>query len=132
MKIFILDNDPTSIAQIETYIQEYAEKMSVSMHAHSFMDPDFFLNAYDESEEKPYLVILQVEMEKMSGIEVARKLRQGGSLVRLILMDVSDKYAMDAFDVHADGYLTKPVTYQDFANAMRRFRARFATDSHTL
>ena len=132
MKIFILDNDPTSIAQIETYIQEYAEKMSVSMHAYSFMDPEIFLNAYDESEEKPYLVILQVEMEKMSGIEVARTLRQEGSLVRLILMDVSDKYAMDAFDVHADGYLKKPVTYQDFANAMSRFRARFATESHTI
>ena len=47
-------------------------------------------------------------------------------------MDISDKYAMDAFDVHADGYLTKPVTYQDFANTMKRFRARFAVESHTI
>lgn len=132
MKIFILDDDKKSIVQIETYIKEYAEKMGVFMHAQGFWDPEVFLKEYEQCEEKPYLVIIQVEMEKMSGIEVARALREKGSAVRLILMDVSDKYAMDAFDVHADGYLQKPITYQEFANAMGRFRVRFATESHMI
>ena len=132
MKIFILDDDRESVAQVEEFITEYAKKMGVTMHARGFTDPETFLQEYDKSEEKPYLVILQVEMKKMSGIEVARNLRKKGSSVRLILMDVSDKYAMDAFDVHADGYLKKPVTYHDFASAMSRFRARFATESHTI
>ena len=132
MKIFLLDNDKKTVAQLEAYIKEYAEKMGVVMEARGFTDPDVFLQAYDDSEEKPYLVIIQVEMQEMSGIEVARILRKKGSTVRLILMDVSDKYAMDAFDVHADGYFKKPVTYQDFASAMSRFRARFAIESHTI
>ena len=132
MKIFILDDERESITQIEAFITEYAEKMGVSMQAHGFTDPEIFLKEYDKSDQKPYLVILQVEMKKMSGIEVAHALRKKGSSVRLILMDVSDKYAMDAFDVHADGYLKKPVTYHDFASAMSRFRARFATESHTI
>ena len=132
MKIFLLDDDRRSIAQMEAYIQEYANKMSVSMQSQGFTDPEAFLKAYEEDEEKPYLVILQVELQKMSGIEVARMLRDQGSTVRLILVDTSDKYAMDAFDVHADGYLKKPVSYQDFVNAMSRFRVRFATESHTI
>ena len=132
MKIFLLDNDKKTVAQLEAYIKEYAEKMGVVMEARGFTDQAVFLQAYDDSEEKPYLVIIQVEMQKMSGIEVARILRKKGSTVRLILMDVSDKYAMDAFDVHADGYFKKPVTYQDFASAMSRFRARFAIESHTI
>ncbi len=68
----------------------------------------------------------------MSGMEVARTLRQRGSSVRLILMDGSDKYAMDAFDVHDDGYLRKQVRYQDFVNTMNRFRVRFAAEPHTI
>lgn len=68
MKIFLLDDDKRSIAQMEAYIQEYAEKMSVSMQSQGFSDPEAFLKACEENEEKPYLVILQVEMEKMSGI----------------------------------------------------------------
>lgn len=103
MKIFLLDDERESITQIEAFITEYAEKMGVSMQAHGFTDPEIFLKEYDKSDQKPYLVILQVEMKKMSGIEVAHTLREKGSSVRLILMDVSDKYAMDAFDVHADG-----------------------------
>ena len=132
MKIFVLDDEKKSIAQMKACIKEYAEKMGVVMEAHGFTDVDEFLLEYEQSEEKPYLVIIRVEMEQMSGIEVARLLREKGSSVRLIFMDISDKYAMDAFDVHADGYLTKPVTYQDFANTMKRFRARFAVESHTI
>lgn len=132
MIIFLLDDDRRSMTQMDTYIQEYAKKMNVSMKLQGFTDPDLFLKAYDESEDKPYLVILRVEMEKMSGIEVARKLRGQGSLVRLILVGDTEKYAMDAFDVHADGYLKRPVLYQDVANAMGRFRTRLATESHTI
>lgn len=132
MKIFILDDEKKSIEQMEACINEYAEKMGVVMRVRKFSDAEAFLLEYDQSEEKPYLVIIRVEMKKMSGIEVARLLREKGSTVRLIFIDISDKYAMDAFDVHADGYLKKPVTYQDFANTMGRFRARFAVESHTI
>lgn len=132
MKIFILDNEREAVTQMEAYIKEYARNIGVSMQAHGFTDPEIFLQEYEKSEEKPYLIILQVEMKKMTGIEVARVLRKKGSSVRLILTDVSDKHAMDAFDVHADGYLKKPVSYHDFASAMSRFRIRFATESYTI
>lgn len=132
MKIFILDDEQGSVVQMEAYIRKFAHEMGVSMETWGFEDPEEFLQEYEQCEEKPYLVIIRVEMQKMSGIEVARTLRQRGSSVRLILMDVSDKYAMDAFEVHADGYLRKPVKYQDFVNVMKRFRVRFATESHTI
>lgn len=132
MEIFILDDEKNSIEQMEACINEYAEKMGVVMQVRKFSDAEEFLLEYDRSEEKPYLVIIRVEMKKISGIEVARLLREKGSTVRLIFIDISDKYAMDAFDVHADGYLKKPITYQNFANTMGRFRARFAVESHTI
>lgn len=132
MKIYILDDEQTSINQMEKYIKEYADKMGVVMQSRGFTSAEKFLQEYEQSDEKPYLVIIRVEMKQMSGIEVARILREKGSAVRLIFTDVSDKYAMDAFDVHADGYLRKPVTYQGFANSMKRFQARFAIESHTV
>lgn len=132
MKIFILDDEREAVTQIEAYIKKYAKNIGISMQAYGFTDPEIFLQEYEKSEEKPYLIILQIEMKKMTGLEVARALRREGSSVRLIFTDVSDRHAMDAFDVHADGYLKKPVTYQDFASAMGRFRIRFATESHTI
>ncbi len=132
MKIYILDDEQNAINQMEKYIKEYAGKMGVTIQAHGFTNAEKFLQEYDQNDEKPYLVIIRVEMKQMSGIEVARVLREKGSAVRLIFTDVSDKYAMDAFDVHADGYLKKPVTYQGFANSMKRFQARFAIESHTI
>ena len=68
MKIFVLDDEKSSVTQVEAFISEYAEKMGVSMQARGFTDPEIFLQEYEKSDEKPYLVILQVEMKKMSGI----------------------------------------------------------------
>ena len=132
MKVYIVDDERTSIKQIEKYINEYAEKIGVSMEARGFTDAGGVLQEYEKSEEKPYLVFVAIAMKQISGMDIARKLREKGSDVRLIFTDTSDEYAIQAFDVQADGYLKKPVTYQDFSKAMRRFRARFTMESHTI
>lgn len=132
MKIFILDDERETITQMKAYIKKYAKDKGIPMQALGFTDLETFFQEYEKSEEKPYLVILKVGMKKMSGIEVARVLREKGSSVRLILTDVSEEHAMDAFDVHADGYLKKPISYHDFVCAMSRFRIRFVTESHTI
>lgn len=81
MKIFILDDEHDSDAQMESYIRIFAHEMGLSMETRGSEDPDEFLQEYEQCEEKPYLVIIRVEMQKMSGMEVARTLRQRGSSV---------------------------------------------------
>ena len=53
MKIFVLDDEKNSNAQLKACIKEYAEKMGVVMEAHGFTDVDEFLLEYEQSEEKP-------------------------------------------------------------------------------
>ena len=76
MKIFILDDERKAVTQMKAYIKEYAKNIGISLQPQGFTDPKDFLQVYEDSEEKPYLVILEVEMKKMSGIEVARVLRE--------------------------------------------------------
>ena len=61
-------------------------------------------------QEKPDLVFLDILMERMNGIQVAEQIRQVSQNLKIVFTTSSPEYAIDAFRVHADGYLCKPFT----------------------
>jgi two-component system, LytTR family, response regulator len=69
----------------------------------------------------PDLVFLDVQMPKLNGFEVLELL---GRSVPVIFTTAYDRYALNAFEVHAVDYLLKPFSEQRFAEALSRARAR--------
>lgn len=58
------------------------------------------------------IVFLDIEMNGLSGIETAEKLRQTGNNCRIIFLTSYKKYVFSAFDVAASHYLLKPIDTQ--------------------
>ena len=73
------------------------------------------------SELHPELVLLDVQMPKLSGFEVLELI---GAQVTVIFTTAFDSYAIRAFDVHAVDYLLKPFSAERFAAALSRARSR--------
>jgi len=69
----------------------------------------------------PDLVLLDVRMPGMGGLEVARALT--GHVPFIIFVTAFDEYALSAFEVHAIDYLLKPVERERFVAAIDRARA---------
>lgn len=67
------------------------------------------------------LILLDLMLPRMSGIEVCRRLRQGGKDVPIIMLtakdDVSDKVM--GLDMGADDYMTKPFAIEELLARMR-------------
>lgn len=59
--------------------------------------------------ERPAVVLLDIRMPDMSGIEVARHLSRLEVPPAVIFTTAYDEYALEAFDSRAVGYLLKPV-----------------------
>lgn len=57
---------------------------------------------------RPQLVLLDVEMPKMTGIEVARIIQDTDPSTILVFTTAHDQYMADAFSVYAFDYLLKP------------------------
>ena len=72
----------------------------------------------------PDLVLLNVRMPGMGGLEVARALI--GHVPFVIFVTAYDEYALKAFEVHAIDYLLKPVEGERFVAALERVRALVA------
>jgi two-component system, LytTR family, response regulator len=74
-------------------------------------------------EEKPDLVLLDVQMPRMDGFEVVEAVGADKMPV-VIFVTAHDAYAIRAFEISAVDYLLKPVTEERFRIAFERARKR--------
>ena len=74
----------------------------------------------------PNLIITDVRMPRMDGIEMLAELRRRGSMARVILLTAySDfEYARSALQLDADDYLLKPFRDQELTAAIDRVRKK--------
>ena len=79
-------------------------------------------------EQKPDLLLLDVQMPGLNGFEVAHRLMDAGLLPHLVFVTAYDQYALDAFNVNAVDYLLKPVDAPRLEETLERVRRRVDTD----
>jgi two-component system LytT family response regulator len=73
----------------------------------------------------PDLLILDIQMPGLTGFDVVKEL-QSDILPNVIFCTAYQRYAIDAFDLHAVDYLLKPVDEKRLARAIERARQRLA------
>jgi two-component system, LytTR family, response regulator len=82
------------------------------------------------SAEHPDLVLLDLQMPGMGGLEVVRNLRGGTHMPVIVIVTAYDKYALQAFEAGAIDYLLKPVAGERLAEAVER--AKRLTDREAV
>ena len=75
--------------------------------------------------DSPDIILLDIRMPDMDGIETARHLARLELSPAIIFTTAFDHYAIEAFDAHAIGYLLKPVRREKLERALS-FAARLA------
>lgn len=70
----------------------------------------------------PRIILLDINMPKMNGIEFLRELRADPQLkpISVIIMTTSndDKDKFEAYNLNVAGYIVKPVSFEKFVNAV--------------
>ena len=74
---------------------------------------------------KPNVLLTDIEMPEMTGLEVATELKQRGSSTRIIILTTFARpgYLRRAMEAGAAGYLLKDAPAATLANALRRVNA---------
>ncbi len=83
---------------------------------HGFTDPVQAISFAGKT--KFQIAFLDIEMEPLDGIATARRLKQIQPEIHVIFVTSYEQYAVDAFSVHATGYLLKPVSVEDISREL--------------
>ena len=75
---------------------------------------------------RPDLLLLDIAMPGMDGIDVARELGRSGTRPAVIFVTAFDQFAVSAFEVEAVDYLVKPVDPKRLERALERARDHLA------
>jgi DNA-binding LytR/AlgR family response regulator len=78
---------------------------------------------------QPDLVLLDLQMPAMGGLEVVRHLKHGTHMPVIVIVTAHDKHALEAFDAGAVDYLLKPVGQERLSEAIERARRLTATQA---
>ncbi|MBA3818689.1 MAG: response regulator [Deltaproteobacteria bacterium] len=76
----------------------------------------------DQIPQQRRLILLDLNMPKMNGLEFLREIRKDPALCALTVVVLTtsneDRDRVDAFQLNVSGYLLKPVTFHTFADVM--------------
>lgn len=112
MKIAICDDEAADLGLIQRYCVEYDASLPVSL----FASGEELIEAFKENFYD--LVFLDIELGKLSGLEVGATLRGLPDKPIIIFTTHSLNYAVRGYGI-AMRYLPKPISYETFSTVMR-------------
>ncbi len=114
LKVLIVDDEPPARERLRSLLVEIA---GVEVMGEAVNGQQALVRAHDLA---PDVVLLDVRMPGMDGIEVARHLNALAEPPAVIFTTAFDEYAVNAFETHAIGYLLKPIRKEKLAAALER------------
>ena len=117
--IAIVEDNDNDAKLLQSYIVNISEKEHNEYNVVRFHDATSFLKDY-----KPIyaVVLLDVEMPNMNGVEASGELRKIDKSCSIIFVTNLIQYAQKGYEVDAVAYLIKPVQYYDFS---LKFKKRY-------
>ena len=110
--------DDASIRDIEVYALQ-----STGFQARGFEDGSAFWKALRDEEEKPQLVVLDVMLPGIDGVELLRRMRNEPALERIPVVMATAKGTeydkIQGLDLGADYYLTKPFGVMELVSCVK-------------
>lgn len=107
-KVGICDDDASQREFLAEIVAAWARKGHRLAEVRQYSDARAFLFEY--AEEKDFdILLLDIEMPEVSGIELAKTVRRDNTAVQIVFVTGYYEYFSDGFDVSALHYLLKPV-----------------------
>ncbi len=129
MTILLVEDDEVDIMNIKRAFK----KNNISnplIVAHNGIEALEILRSKDVDAPKPKIILLDLNMPRMGGIEFLKEIRQDQALSKLsvFVMTTSneDGDKIDAFNLNVAGYILKPLSMDRFISAVSTLNSYWA------
>ena len=109
--IAICEDDEAYASQLLSFLSDYQKETGDSFKTDVFRDGQQLLFNYQTDYD---ILLLDIEMPKMSGMEAAKEIRKVDPSVTILFVTNMAQYALEGYTVQAKAYLLKPLNYYGF------------------
>ena len=120
--IALCDDDSDQVKSLRRLIGEWADGKPFAVNIAGYESGEQFLFEYQDCPCD--LLLLDIEMSGINGMELAKKLRSAGDMLPIIFITGYSDYMADGYDVEALHYLLKPVETDKLFAVLDRYAAR--------
>jgi len=129
LKVFLADDEQPARERLKELLSDLAPELQAEVVGEAG-------NGLEALERLPasgaQVLLLDIEMPGMSGLEVARHLAGLEAGPAVVFVTAHDRHAVEAFELNALDYLMKPVRAARLADALRKAAASGAPQAERL
>lgn len=130
-KIAICDDSDTDREYIASVACSWAEQYSYDIQLKFFTCAEEFLFSYEEENDFDIL-LLDIEMGKIDGVTMAKKIRQDNDSIQIIFITGYSDYISEGYEVDALHYLMKPVKEEKLFEVLNRAVEKLSHNERVL
>ena len=109
--IGICDEEPAVRILLNRYIERLKQELDEPVQLLAYSSGEKLLRNYQLEID---LLFLEIPFRKLSGIEIARRLRKIDPNIRVIFLTTRMNHVLEAYEVEASNYLLKPLSHYRF------------------
>jgi chemotaxis family two-component system response regulator Rcp1 len=113
--VLLVEDNPSDVLLIREAIQTCSVPTEVTIA----YDGDQAMRVLDEHNPMPDLVILDLNLPRREGFEILRRITDGGPPMIVFTSSDGSEDRMRAIALGAMDYIVKPVTWDEYASAIR-------------
>lgn len=111
------DDELPFAEQLRSLVMAYAKKRRVELQAETFASAEELLEEIENGAGFEIL-FLDIEMRKMDGIELGKKLRERSYQTLIIYVSGYDQYMRQLFEAEPFRFLSKPLKQEELENVL--------------
>ncbi|MBR6288155.1 MAG: response regulator [Acholeplasmatales bacterium] len=116
MKILLVDDEKLQLIRLLNTVKKVLPDSEILSYTNPVL-------AFKENENNLIdIAFLDIEMPEINGIQLAKKLKKINPKINVIFVTAYDNYALDAYKLHASGYVTKPVNEKKVKDELEGLR----------
>lgn len=126
INIAICESEPEQLAIYQSYLNEWADLNQETIKIKTFLTAESFLFNVDYSGQYD-LIFLDTKLKKMSGMELAKKIRETDLKIEIVFITREMSYVFEGYNVNALNYLLEPIKKEEIFNCLKQYRAKHPT-----